>query len=328
MQHCNSLGKNIQSSNVHSVLTRCRIALKKEKMLSTSITNANTLSTTFIPFFSPLLLNIQAKKLQWRKKSVNWSLFVFLNLFQSTQFQPLPAPRVSIYRRSCVYVLPSHTAHIQDPEFLWTLLIGRLNISPQFMSINFEYGQGLYELLNTHASPTNPRGQTGKKTKQQHKENREGGKKIEVGNMTKFLLSPYGCSTSDVRGLFFFKCSKHCTCLKSSVQKHGSNALFDCLAVCLNYMHYASLLQNREETRDSAFFFCTEQRCKSHEKFQKNIKPGMSQNTRPTLPLPHTPSLSFPSFSLSRQCLLVSVCRIQGIIGRGRGRCVSQSVSA
>lgn len=67
MQHCNSLGKNIQSSNVHSVLTRCRIALKKEKMLSTSITNANTLSTTFIPFFSPLLLNIQAKKLQWKK---------------------------------------------------------------------------------------------------------------------------------------------------------------------------------------------------------------------------------------------------------------------
>jgi len=89
----------------------------------------------------------------------------------------------------------------------------------------------------------------GKKTKQQHKENREGGKKIVVGNMTEFLLSPYGCSTSDVRGqrtfLFFFslkKCSKHCTCLKSSVQKHGSNALFDCLAVCLNYMHYASLL--------------------------------------------------------------------------------------
>lgn len=110
-----------------------------------------------------------------------------------------------------------------------------------------------------------------------------GRKKIVVGNMTNFLLSPYGCSISDVRGqrLFFFRCSKHCTCLKSSVQKHGSNALFDCLAVCLNYMHYASLLQNQEETRDSAFFFCTEQRCDSNEKFQKNIKLGMSQNTRP-----------------------------------------------
>lgn len=95
MQHCNSSGKqnqnkkkkNIQSSNVHSVLTRCRIALKKEKMPSAFITNANTLSTTFIPlFFSPWLLNIQAKKLQWRekKKSVNLSSFLFLNLFQST----------------------------------------------------------------------------------------------------------------------------------------------------------------------------------------------------------------------------------------------------
>lgn len=49
----------------------------------------------------------------------------------------------------------------------------------------------------------------GKKTKQQHKEKREGGKKIVVGNMTKLLLSPYGCSTSDLRGqrtfLFFLK---------------------------------------------------------------------------------------------------------------------------
>lgn len=75
------------------------------------------------------------------------------------------------------------------------------------MSINLEYGQGLYELLNTHASPTNPRGQTEKKIKQQHKEDREWeGEKIVVGNMTKLLLSPYGCSTSDVRGqrTFFF----------------------------------------------------------------------------------------------------------------------------
>lgn len=37
-------------------------------MLSTFITNANTLSTTFIPVFHLFfLLNIQAKKLQWKK---------------------------------------------------------------------------------------------------------------------------------------------------------------------------------------------------------------------------------------------------------------------
>lgn len=67
--------------------------------------------------------------------------------------------------KSCVCVLFSDIVHTQYCVFLWTLLIGRLNISPQFMSINLEYGQGLYELLNTHASPTNPRGQTGKENK-------------------------------------------------------------------------------------------------------------------------------------------------------------------
>lgn len=50
------------------------------------------------------------------------------------------------------------------------------------------------------------------------------------------------------------------------------------------------------------------------------------QNTFPFLPSkPHdSPHLSV----LSRQALLVSVCRIQRIIRRGEGRCVSQSVSA
>lgn len=101
------------------------------------------------------------------EKSLNLSSFIFLNLFQSTQFQPLPALCSFIYLglKSCVYVLLSEIVHIQYCVFLWTLLIGHLSISPQFMSINLEYGQGLYELLNTHASPTNPRGQTGKENK-------------------------------------------------------------------------------------------------------------------------------------------------------------------
>lgn len=63
-------------------------------------------------------------------------------------------------------------------------------------------------------------------------------------------------------------------------------------------------------------------------KIPKEYKTGNVPKHKTNLPLPHTPSPNFPSFSLSRQCLLVSVCRIQGIIGRGRGRCVSQSVSA
>lgn len=68
--------------------------------------------------------------------------------------------------KSFVYVLLSDIVHVQNCVFLWTLLlIGRLNISPQFMSINLVYGQGLYELLNTHASPTNPSGQTAKENK-------------------------------------------------------------------------------------------------------------------------------------------------------------------
>lgn len=103
------------------------------------------------------------------EKSVNLSSFIFLYLFQSTQFQPLPALCIFIYlglsRASCVHVLLSDIVHIQYCVLLWTLLIGCLNISPQFMSINLEYGQGLYDMLNTHASPTNPRGQTGKENK-------------------------------------------------------------------------------------------------------------------------------------------------------------------
>lgn len=56
MQHCNSLGKkNIRSSNVHSVLTRCRIALKKERNAvnfhyKCKHTEYN-IHTSFSPFF-------------------------------------------------------------------------------------------------------------------------------------------------------------------------------------------------------------------------------------------------------------------------------------
>lgn len=49
----------------------------------------------------------------------------------------------------------------------------------------------------------------------------------------------------------------------------------------------------------------------------------------PFLSSPPHPNHDSPHFSvLSRQALLVSVCRIQRIIRRGEGRCVSQSVSA
>lgn len=97
--------------------------------------------------------------------------FKLVHFSKSVPVHTVSAPSCSTYfylfgtLKSCVYVSLSDIVHIQCCVFLWTILIGHLNISPQFMSINLDYGQGLYELLNTHASPTNPRGQTGKENK-------------------------------------------------------------------------------------------------------------------------------------------------------------------
>lgn len=180
-------------------------------MLSTFITNANTLSTTFIP---GVFFTFVAEHTGYNGRKI--CQFKLIHFSKSVPVHTVSAPscfmcfHVFGTFKTCVYVLLSHIVHIQYCVFLWTLLIGRLNISPQFMSINLEYGQGLYELLNTHASPANSRGQTGKENssirRRGREGGREGGKKIVVGNMTKLLLSPYGCSTSDLRGqrTFFF----------------------------------------------------------------------------------------------------------------------------
>lgn len=180
------------------------------------------------------------------EKSVNLSLFIFKNLFKSTQFQPLLLYVFSLFGtlKSCVYVFLADIAHT-----VWCVPLDSPNRTfehlPSIHEHQFRVRAGSVWTAK-HSCESNESTWTDreKKIKQQHKEDREWeGEKIVVGNMTKLLLSPYGCSTSDVRGLFFFfKCSKHCTCLKSSVQKHGSNALFDCLAGRVNYMHYASLL--------------------------------------------------------------------------------------
>lgn len=146
------------------MLTRCRIALKKEKMLSTSITNANTLSTTFIPFFHLCCWTYRLKSYKGRKICQ----FKLVHCSKSVPVHTVSAPSCSMYfhlfgpLESCVSVLLSGIVHIHCRVVLWTLLIGCLNISPQFMSIKFRVRAGLYELLNTHASPTNPRGQPGK----------------------------------------------------------------------------------------------------------------------------------------------------------------------
>lgn len=135
-------------------------------MLSAFITNANTLSTTFIPGF---VFTFEAEHTGYNRRKI--CQFKLVRFSKSVPVHTVSAPSCSMCfhvcgtLKSCVYVLLTDIVHIQYCVFLWTLLTGRLNISPQFMSINLEYGQGLYELLNTHASPANSRGQTGKENK-------------------------------------------------------------------------------------------------------------------------------------------------------------------
>lgn len=140
--------------------------------------------------------------------------FKLVHFSKSVPVHTVSAPSCSMYfhlfgpLKSCVSVLLSGIVHIQYRVFLWTLLIGCLNISPQFMSVKFRVRAGSVWTAK-HSCKSNKSTWTTRERKENSsiEENWEGGKKIVVGNMTKFLLSPYDCSTSDVRGQrnFFLK---------------------------------------------------------------------------------------------------------------------------
>lgn len=143
------------------------------------------------------------------RKSVNLSLFIFKNLFKSTQFQPLLLYVFSLFGtlKSCVYVFLADIAHT-----VWCVPLDSPNRTfehlPSIHEHQFRVRAGSVWTAK-HSCESNESTWTDreKKIKQQHKEDREWeGEKIVVGNMTKLLLSPYGCSTSDVRGqrTFFF----------------------------------------------------------------------------------------------------------------------------
>lgn len=177
--------------------------------------------------------------------------FKLVHFSKSVPVHTVSAPSCSMYfhlfgpLESCVSVLFSGVVHIQYPVFLWTLLIGCLNISPQFMSIKFRVRAGCVWTAK-HSCKSNESTWTTRERKENSSIRRTGreGRRLWWGTWPSFFFHHMAAPPvmSEVRGIFFFNCSKHCTCLKSSVQKHGSNALSDCLAVCVNYMHYASLL--------------------------------------------------------------------------------------
>lgn len=177
--------------------------------------------------------------------------FKLVHCSKSVPVHTVSAPSCSMYfhlfgpLESCVFVLLSGIVHIHCRVFLWTLLIGCLNISPQFMSIKFSVRAGSVWTAK-HSCKSNESTWTTRGSKENSSIRRTGreGRRLWWGTWPSFFFHHVTASPvmSEVRGIFFFNCSKHCTCLKSSVQKHGSNALSDCLAVCVNYMHYASLL--------------------------------------------------------------------------------------
>lgn len=87
-----------------------------------------------------------------------------------------------------------------------------------------------------------------------------------------------------------------------------------------------------QRLKSNVFCFCFGHWYKTNEKPQVHRNLGNVQTKKQTQYLslpPPTPRHDSPHLSvLSRQALLGSVCRVQRVIRRGEGRCVSQSVSA
>lgn len=177
-------------------------------MLSAFITNANTLSTTFIPFFHLCCWTYRLKSYKGRKICQ----FKLVHCSKSVPVHTVSAPSCSIYfhlfgpLKSCVSVLLSGIVHIHCRVFLWILLIGCLNISPQFMSIKFRVRAGSVRTAK-HSCKSNESTWTTRESKENSSIRRTGreGRRLWWGTWPSFFFHHVTAPPvmSEVRGIFF-----------------------------------------------------------------------------------------------------------------------------
>lgn len=107
---------------------------------------------------------------------------------------------------SCVSVLSSGIIHIQYRVFLWTLLIGCLNISPQFMSIKFRVWAGSVWTAK-HSCKSNESTWTTRERKENSSIRRTGreGRRLWWGTWPGFFFHHMAAPPvmSEVRGIYF-----------------------------------------------------------------------------------------------------------------------------